>query len=423
LINSFVVTVKLQARIFSYLHFRLYIIFFLSFFIIRIIQTQSSIIPFPSPISCLLLISQHSPLLPPLFRERRSKSLQQPLHLLHPHSGTNTQLLYIRPRQIPKRPKLTHQLHRIRLIHAPNTPQNVRHLIDVIGMLPLLNGRRILPIELLESLEIPRRLLLAPRQNERQIILHAQIIQKQQNGGIVLHVHETEQHPQFEIRFEFGDAAVDVVGVEVVVAEGEEEGAAGGGEDVIGGHGGVLVGDVADVGEEGVAALAGGDVEDVGLEGAVVVARVDCRGCCCCCRCCIRGVSSSSGCQFFVKGALLGQLVVCVVGIGMSEVSKCLAKRRCRADGWRLVWWSPVLIRSVVGLRLGLEFVSHIMSTTASWSFDRRSRQRGRRRTRRNRWPLLRVGVGDFSCGYGGIVGGRGGFLIGSDIITSVTTA
>lgn len=87
--------------------------------------------------------------------------------------------------------------------------------------------------------------------------------------------------------------------MEVVVAEGEEEGAAGGGEDVVGGHGGELVGDVADVGEEGVAALAGGDVEDVGLEGAVVVARVDCRGCCC-------GVGSAGGGQFFVKGALLG---------------------------------------------------------------------------------------------------------------------
>jgi len=59
---------------------------------------------------------------------------------------------------------------------------------------------------------------------------------------------------------------VDVVGVEAVVAAGEEEGASVGGEDVVGGYFGEGVWDVAEELEDGVGALAGGYVEDVGLE-------------------------------------------------------------------------------------------------------------------------------------------------------------
>ena len=79
------------------------------------------------------------------------------------------------------------------------------------------------------SLQIPCRLRLAPRQEERNVVHHAEFIDKQQGGIVVLHVDEAEED---EVGPELGDAGVDVVGVEGVVADGEEEGTAVGREDV-----------------------------------------------------------------------------------------------------------------------------------------------------------------------------------------------
>ncbi len=108
-------------------------------------------------------------------------------------------------------------------------------------------------MKLLEHLKIPHPLFLAPLQDQLEIILYADIVEEEQHGGIVVHIHEAEQDPQFKIGFQFGDAVVAVVGVEVVIAEGDEQGAMGGRENVVGAHGGEFVGDVTDVGEEGVA--------------------------------------------------------------------------------------------------------------------------------------------------------------------------
>jgi len=62
--------------------------------------------------------------------------------------------------------------------------------------------------------------------------------------------------------------------MQVVISEGEVEGASRGCEDVVGDHGGELVGYVSYVGEDGIALLAGGDVEHVRLEHFVMVAFI-----------------------------------------------------------------------------------------------------------------------------------------------------
>ncbi len=75
------------------------------------------------------------------------------------------------------------------------------------------------------------------------MIFHAAIVEEEQCRGIFVHLHEAEQDPELKIKFH-GNVAVEVVGVEVVIAERDEEGATGGRGYVVRGHGGELVVDV-----------------------------------------------------------------------------------------------------------------------------------------------------------------------------------